>query len=168
MNPKRDIKLYFIEHSTPIIFYSILAVVVIVGMKGLSYILQKRNDNEIENNLVQEERKENIQYKKIVNKFVTYCKNDELEDAFNMLSSECKEELYPTIEIFKSEFIEKDINIKNDIEVSNTENSEIYTIDILEDSLTSGKIENREANKKIYCKLIEENEEVKIYVNYNN
>lgn len=37
----------------------------------------------------------------IVSKFLDFCNNSQLEEAYNLLSNDCKKELYPTIEYFK-------------------------------------------------------------------
>ena len=44
----------------------------------------------------------------LVNTFIDYCNNREVEKAYNLISDECKEEKYPTLEEFK-EFYYNDI-----------------------------------------------------------
>ena len=39
--------------------------------------------------------------KNLVNTFLEFCNNGKVEDAYNLISDECKQESYPTIEQFK-------------------------------------------------------------------
>lgn len=41
-----------------------------------------------------------------VNNFLELCNNNKPEEAYNMLSEECKTEVYPTIEIFKKNYLD--------------------------------------------------------------
>ena len=52
---------------------------------------------------------ENVSEKKelIIDQFIRYCNAGEIQNAYNLLSDSCKEEIYPTIELFKQNYINK-------------------------------------------------------------
>ncbi len=41
----------------------------------------------------------------VIDNFFKYCNEGNIENAYNLLTDECKEEMYPTIDEFKKEFI---------------------------------------------------------------
>ena len=77
----------------------------------------------------------------IIEQFIDYCNAQELEKAYSVLSEECKEILYPTLEEFEQKyydniFIEK----KNYVYQAWTTSSQAYTykVDFVEDMLATG------------------------------
>lgn len=79
----------------------------------------------------------------IIDNFINYCNDKQIESAYLLLSSQCKEELYPDLETFKSNYFDriftgyKDHNIKAWISYSNTNT---YRVELRDDILASGKI----------------------------
>ncbi len=76
----------------------------------------------------------------LIDKYINYCNNKEYENAYNMISSNCRNALYPDIESFKkyidSIFDEKKLYyIQN---YSNVENTYVYNVCIFEDILATG------------------------------
>lgn len=87
---------------------------------------------------VPEEEHESIQ--KLFDEYVGYCNNKEYEKAYNMLSTKCKEVVYPKIENYKiyidAVFDQKKIyNIQN---MSNIDGDYIYRVRFLDDILATG------------------------------
>lgn len=77
----------------------------------------------------------------IINKYFTYCNNAEYENAYNMLSEQCKKEVFGSLDSFE-QYIKgifgtggKIYNIQN---FSNLEDAYIYNVRILDDILASG------------------------------
>ena len=83
---------------------------------------------------------------KLFNEYVNYCNNQEYKEAYNMLSEECKKNLYPTQEDFekyiKAVFDQKKIyNIQN---YSVNDNVYIYNLRILDDILATGLTDEKQ------------------------
>ena len=96
---------------------------------------------------------------KTISKFLEYCKNGKKEEAYNMLSNDCKSKEFNTIEQFQNKYI-KDRFSKDDIFEVQPWMGETYKISISKDALATGEINS---NKKIdYITIIEENEEKKL------
>lgn len=78
----------------------------------------------------------------IIEKFFNYCNDNKIEEAYNLLSTSCKEELYPNISNFKDKYVNR---IFNEIRsytcklwISN-QNSNTYKLEISKDMLATGK-----------------------------
>ncbi len=166
---RRNIKIFWTEHGTPILFWTIVIIAVILIVQGLNRLAIKNSEknsthkNQINNVMQENIDKEDKTYTAKVNQFISYCKNSQIQEAYDMLSEKCKKELYPTINHFKNNYYSKMFNQGYDIEVEYNSNNE-YKIKFYENILQSGKIENRNYIEDIY-KIEEEILESKIYIN---
>ena len=97
----------------------------------------------------------------IIKEFVENCNNQKIEEAYNMLTDECKEVLYPDIETFENNYYNnlfKESNLGYSIE---NWSGDIYIVKYMEDMLSTGKITtdnsysdyitivNKDGNKKL-------------------
>lgn len=76
----------------------------------------------------------------LIEQYINYCNNKEYENAYNMLSYDCIDNLYPNIEDFKT-YIDGIFDDKKEYYIqnySNVENTYIYSICIFEDMLATG------------------------------
>lgn len=102
----------------------------------------------------------------IIKEFINNCNENKSEEAYNMLSSECKEELYPNIETFEKEYLNKFFTTRKTYKMQawiTNENKYIYRIEFIEDMLSSGSSTN---TKKIdYYTVIKDGDNY--YLNIN-
>lgn len=102
----------------------------------------------------------------IIKEFINNCNENKSEEAYNMLSSECKEELYPNIETFEKEYLNKFFTTRKTYKMQAwiTNGSKyIYRIELIEDMLLSGSSTN---TKKIdYYTVIKDGDNY--YLNIN-
>lgn len=76
----------------------------------------------------------------LISKYINYCNNKEYENAYNMLSYDCKTQLYPNIEDFKT-YIDNVFDEKKAYYIqdySNEKDTYIYSVCIFEDMLATG------------------------------
>lgn len=101
----------------------------------------------------------------IIEKFFDYCNNGKYQDAYDLLTNDCKEEIYNTIEVFKESYCKNVFNgeVKN-VSAENWINN-TYKVKINDDYLSSGKY--TEQNTKIDYITIQkdENNEYKLNIN---
>lgn len=91
----------------------------------------------------------------VIDDFYNYCNNNQIEEAYELLTDECKEQLYPTVNDFKMLYI--DLIIKTgtaDVKVENWVNS-VYKITIMEDILATGIIGNGNVQEYVTIKNVE-------------
>lgn len=95
----------------------------------------------------------------VIKEFINNCNENKIENAYNMLSLECKEELYPTIETFEEEYLKKFFSNRKTYKIQSwitNKNKYTYRIELIEDILISGKSTN---TKKIdYYTVIKDND----------
>lgn len=143
---RRNIKLFFTAYGS--LFFQLIGIIAIVifVLQSLNNIYrneEKNNSNQniiIEQNKIVENEKDNLE---IISKFLDYCNEKNVEKAYSMLSEECIKEKYQTIDIFKTEYIDKIFTYKKEYEIKKED--EKYKITILEGILESGTTENRKS-----------------------
>ena len=97
-----------------------------------------------------------------ISKFLQYCKNGNAEEAYNMLSEDCKENEFSTLEKFKERYLQSKFT-QNDVYEIESWIDDTYKISISEDLLITG---NANSSKKIeYITIVEENNEEKLNIN---
>ena len=78
----------------------------------------------------------------LIEDFFTYCNNGQIEYAYNLISKECKEELYPTLEDFKTKYYNRIFTEQKSYESTlwiTTSSAHTYRIEIMPDLLATGK-----------------------------
>lgn len=101
---------------------------------------------------------------KLIDKFLKSCLEGNMEEAYNCLSEQCKQELYPSKEIFvdkycKNKFVK---NRKYSFQAWTSKEPYIYKIKIFEDMLSSGKVNTNYIED--YCTIVEENGDYKLNI----
>ncbi len=102
-----------------------------------------------------------------IDNFFKYCNNKEYENAYDLLSSDCKEELYPSLEDFSYKYVDKMFRVekmyKTQAWISSDEIGETYRIEIFEDMMSSGNANTGSTTE--YFTAVEENDELKLNIN---
>lgn len=122
-------------------------VIVAMGVAFATIILSSLSKVNNENEKEKEEEKKNVyrptqtiisgsdvskeQYKEdsnLVNKFLDFCNNGNVEEAYALISDECKEEKYPTIERFKQLYYNSIFSEKKECNLQSWISNSKYTI----------------------------------------
>ena len=80
----------------------------------------------------------------VINKFFDCCNSRKIEEAYNLLSEDCKKELYPTIDRFKQKYYNKifsEKKIYNSVLWISNGSKNTYRLEIMGDILATGKTE---------------------------
>lgn len=99
----------------------------------------------------------------IIDGFLSLCNNKKFEEAYKLVSTDCKNNLFTTYEIFKKTYCDK---IFNSYKTYTTENwsGNTYRVKITEDPLATGKTSNDMAIQE-YMTIVDENKEKKLNIN---
>lgn len=99
-----------------------------------------------------------------IDEFVKYCNEHNTEEAYNMISDSCKEELYPDVNDFISNYYEP--LFKEEKRNYSIENwaSDTYIVKFTGDLLATGKAAN-DSTYQDYITLVEENGQTKLNIN---
>ena len=139
--------------------------------------IQNRNSNySIENNIVNsiqsdkslltgEAINSKVLYNEgeLIERFLNYCKNYDIEKAYNLISDSCKEQQFPTKEDFNTVYLSKLFNTKDKIYKIENWNDTTYKIIVEDNALSSGR--NVEYNQQDYITVVSENNEKKLNIN---
>lgn len=110
----------------------------------------------------------NEEDKEIIKEFVDYCNKKDIQRAYAMLSEECKERIYPTIEKFKSGYVDRIFKIDRMYTLENwhvSSSLNTYYVRYIEDILASGNA-NSSNNMSDYITTQRTNNA--IYLNINS
>ena len=72
-------------------------------------------------------------------KFVDYCNKQEIEKAYNLITEECKQQMYPTLDAFKNAYYGDVFNGKQRTCTIENWVGDIYKVRMGEDILSTGK-----------------------------
>lgn len=174
------IKRYFNKNIRKIIIFFTVIIVVIIIIQVLNGLAKKDNNTEL-NNVISEnitskvqrdtvitegkvEKEKNDQISYVINNFISKCNEKKLEDAYNMLSNDCKEQMYPNINIFKNSYYDTIFSVTREVGIESwiTKNG-IYTYKV---TLTGNSINLANIlQTEDYYSIVKENDEIKLNIN---
>lgn len=102
----------------------------------------------------------------LIKDFFYYCNNGKIENAYNLLSEECKQELYPTVDDFKAKYYNKIFTEQKSYDSMlwiTTSRSHTYRVEIMADLLATGQKDNMPIED--YYTIIYENGDYKLSIN---
>lgn len=105
---------------------------------------------------------------KIIEQFITYCNNKEIEQAYNLLTDECKEEIFfSNIQYFKQNYVDRVFTTKKMYSIQSWVSGYIntYRITIQDDILSAGKVNSSENKIEDYYTIIEQENGYKLNIN---
>ena len=103
--------------------------------------------------------------KQVIQQFVDYCNNNQIEQAYNMLSQDCKEVVFPTIENFQNNYVEKIFTTNRSVKIEDSMYANnIYKITYSNDILANGGYQSENIFQD-YCYITEEDNETRLSIN---
>ncbi|MDO5556968.1 MAG: hypothetical protein Q4G05_01805 [Clostridia bacterium] len=100
----------------------------------------------------------------IIDNFFDYCNKGEIEKAYNMLSSNCKEKVYTSLDVFKRVFYDSNFETNKEHSIQAWV-GDTYKVKIYEDMLATGISVQDSLTTENYFTLVEENSEKKLNIN---
>ena len=92
-----------------------------------------------------------------IDKFFSFCNSGNIKEAYNLISNECKEEMFSEIKIFQEVYINPVFgNGKRNISVENW-TGKIYMVTLYEDFLATGRYSDNN-NLQDYVTVVKDNE----------
>ena len=137
----------FIKKNRKKVIFVVITVAIIIA---INYILKNMPEEEIPkttyepNVAVMDEsevpKKWHSEIENRIKTFVDYCNNKEYENAYDMISDDCKDALYPVIGDFK-EYVDKRFQVKRIYSIQNFSNISkqyIYDVNFMSDFMATG------------------------------
>lgn len=181
----RKLRLLYYNNKEKIWVAIGIIVFVIVIIQIINYNIKKNREEEFKNNNIssttnetylpsqkssvisdtdvsEEDLKEDTS---IIEEFVNYCNSNNIEGAYNLLSQDCKDEMFPTIDRFYEIYIQDIFTEKRNYDLetwSATPGRVTYRIKYQNDIMGTGII--NEEFMEDYITVIEENDEKKLNI----
>lgn len=101
----------------------------------------------------------------IIKNFIDFCNDNNIEEAYNLLSQQCKDELYKNINDFYNKYYKNMFNEKRSYDIENWASSKniTYKVKYLNDIMSSGTVNDEYIEE--YITVVTENNEKKLNVN---
>lgn len=103
---------------------------------------------------------------KTMRSFVKYCNNKEIENAYKMLTDECKTAMFPSVEEFEKIYVNNIFNTERDYELikwATDENKYVYQVKLYGNILSTGNINNY--TQEYYTFVEDDNGNLKLNIN---
>ncbi len=101
----------------------------------------------------------------VIKEFIKYCNDGKMIEAYNMLSDECKENVYPSLESFTNNYYKQIFYMNRMYDIQNlymSGNLYTYNIKYTEDVLATGNVKSSD-NRSDYITVVQKND--KSYLN---
>lgn len=121
-------------------------------------INKDRSEAMVQGSIASTERKK--EYEEVIDSFLEYCSNGEIDKAYKLVANSCKEKLYPTQQAFEKKYYEAnfDGNKIYDFQLwSATKQTYIYLVKIYDNMLSSGVSGEQEYMQDYYSVIKEDN-----------
>lgn len=171
-----------------VIFVVIFAIILILYLiQVLNQAAKEQsvpNDNQIQNEVVnpsktdtssktilsnkQVTNQEQETNTKVMEDFIQYCNGKQIEQAYNLLSDECKEEVFfSNIQYFKQNYVDKIFTSQKMASFENWINSYVitYKVKIVDDMLSTGKVTSLQNAIEDYYTVVKQGDENKLNIN---
>ena len=178
---------FFYQNKNQIIKTMAIIVFIFIIIQLVNYLVKRNNENELSNTkqnttvINKEENKglvseqsavtgQNVSKEQLktattaINEFMSFCNQQDLESAYNLLTDECKQQMYPSVEVFKQAYYNDVFN--GEKKTCTIENwvGDTYKVNINEDLLATGK-DNNGYSKQDYITVKKVNGEYKLNIN---
>lgn len=177
-----NLRRFFNQNRKKIIWITLIIVFLFLVLKLLdtlsgnkadeNLIISNNNDNKI-NELITEKSLTSGQIisssklksdTDVINEFINYCNNGEIQNAYNMLTDECKEVMFPNIDAFRTIYYNGNFNGEEKSCTIENWAGDIYRINLTGNILSTGDLTNTGIIQD-YITLIEKDDEYKLNVN---
>ena len=175
---------YIRMNKKKLIKVALILAFLIILLQVLNYLTSKKNAVEYNNDYsnIQNETngtiksdKSAVSGKKVstkeikevgnsINSFVDFCNEGKIEEAYELLSQQCREVLYKDTNTFKNDYYEKVFNGENRTYTVENWTGDTYIVKFTENLLATGKGVS-EASFTDYITIIEENNKKKLNIN---
>lgn len=160
-------------------FIKVFGLLILIGIALANSVGKNSNKNESINDgtiytptktVISGKDVDKEEYKKeenLVKTFVEYCNNSKIQEAYNLLTEECKEKLYPNIETFKKNYYDVIFNQNREVNLQSwvtNKNYNTYKVTFIEDIMATGNYDNVKKFED-YITIVTKNDEQKLNIN---
>lgn len=127
--------------------------------------IEEKNESMVQGAIGSYEKKE--EYTKLIEEFLEYCCNGQPENAYKLLSNDCKEKLYPTEKSFETEYYGQKFKQSKTYDFqlwSAVDKTYIYLVKLYDNMLSTGIVSDSKYIQDYYS-VIQDNNVYKLSIN---
>lgn len=98
----------------------------------------------------------------VISEFIECCNENKINEAYNLLSDNCKNEIFPSLEYFTENYYNNNFKVKKIYDIQAWNNS-TYKIDFQNDILSTGNVNTDTIQD--FITVVQQNDELKLNVN---
>jgi len=99
-----------------------------------------------------------------IDTFIKHCNEGQVEEAYKLLTEECKEEIFPSLESFTNKYFKNVFKTYKTYSIQNWLGN-TYKLKLTEDALTTGKVSSNSSYLQEYVTVVEKDSEYKLNIN---
>ena len=100
----------------------------------------------------------------VIDTFIKFCNDGDIEKAYDLLTDECKEEIFPNLDSFRNKYYNSVFNTYKAYTIQNWFGS-TYKIKFTEDALTTGKVSSNSVYMQEYITPVVVGSDYKLNIN---
>lgn len=137
-------------------------------MNQVENIITNNSKNIVENTITNQEQETlvttEITRDNVIERFVQYCNNKQMEKAYDLIADECKQLLFPNIEVFKTNYYNIIFTQKRSYSAEEWEkNTGIYRVRYTNDIMADGKVADNQYED--YIKIASTTKGIRLNIN---
>ena len=149
---------YYNQNRREIFIIIVIILLIIVLLRAVDYKLAQNKKKEVNNEQVNV-MTEDI---KIIKKFIQYCNDGDTQCAYDLLSDDCKKEVFPTIEYFVNNYYNNNFKMSQIANIKNWINT-TYKVDLKENNIYTGNTDG--ASIQDFITVVKQANENKLNIN---
>lgn len=171
---------YYNQNRREIFIIIVIILLIIVLLRAVDYKLAQNKKKEVNNEQVnvmtedinKNDKKSIISGKKnevsgnedikIIKKFIQYCNDGDTQCAYDLLSEDCKKEVFPTIEYFVNNYYNNNFKMSQIANIKNWINT-TYKVDLKENNIYTGNTDG--ASIQDFITVVKQANENKLNIN---
>lgn len=171
---------YYNQNRREIFIIIVIILLIIVLLRAVDYKLAQNKKKEVNNEQVnvmaedinKNDKKSIISGKKnevsgnedikIIKKFIQYCNDGDTQCAYDLLSDDCKKEVFPTIEYFVNNYYNNNFKMSQIANIKNWINT-TYKVDLKENNIYTGNTDG--ASIQDFITVVKQANENKLNIN---
>lgn len=175
---------YYNQNRRELFIIATIILLAIFLLKFINFNIAKKNEEKLQGNIENTTQDATTKYDKNIDtyqivtgtknkvtaesdidyivKFIEYCNEGNITEAYQMISDECKEVVFPSLEYFKQLYYDNNFNTNKSYDIQDWYGS-TYKVDLKENMLHTGKTNMN--NIQDFITVIKEQNEYKLNIN---
>lgn len=101
---------------------------------------------------------------KVIDNFIKFCNDGDVDEAYDLLTDECKSELFSSLDVFQNKYCDKVFAVRKTYNVQNWI-KDTYKVKLTDDALSTGNVSDNSTHFQEYMTVVEAGQGYKLNIN---